>query len=31
MGVALEFGLELVKILCGEDKANGLKKAILAD
>ena len=22
MGVALEFGLELVKLLCGEDKAN---------
>ena len=31
MGVALEFGLELVKLLCGEDKANALKKGVLAD
>lgn len=31
MGVALEFGLELVKLLCGEDKANELKKGVLAD
>ena len=31
MGVALEFGLELVKLLCGEDKANELKEGVLAD
>lgn len=31
MGVALEFGLELVKLLCGADKADGLKKSVLAD
>ena len=31
MGVALEFGLELVSVLCGEKKALELKKAVLAD
>lgn len=31
MGVALEFGLELVSVLCGKEKAEGLKKAVLAD
>ena len=31
MGVALEFGLELVRLLCGADKADGLKKSVLAD
>ena len=31
MGVALEFGLELVKLLCGETKANELRKAVIAD
>lgn len=31
MGVALEFGLELVRLLCGEDKANELRKGVLAD
>ena len=31
MGVALEFGLALVGALCGAEKAEGLKKAVLAD
>jgi len=31
MGVALDFGLELVKLLCGEEKANSLRKGIIAD
>lgn len=31
MGVAIEFGLTLVEILCGEDKAKELRRAVLAD
>ena len=31
MGVAYELGLEIVKLLCGEEKANSLRKAIIAD
>ena len=31
MGVALEFGLALIKKLCGEKKANEIKNAVLAD
>jgi hypothetical protein len=31
MGVALEFGLALVSALCGVEKAEGLRKAVLAD
>ena len=31
MGVAVEFGLCLVAALCGEEKANGLCTAIIAD
>lgn len=31
MGAALEFGLALVSALCGVEKAEGLRKAVLAD
>jgi 4-methyl-5(b-hydroxyethyl)-thiazole monophosphate biosynthesis len=31
MGVSHELGLEIVKILCGEEKAKALRKAIIAD
>ena len=31
MGVALEFGLALVATLCGEEKAEALRAAVLAD
>jgi 4-methyl-5(b-hydroxyethyl)-thiazole monophosphate biosynthesis len=31
MGVALEFGLTLVAALCGEDQAEALRRAVLAD
>lgn len=31
MGVALEFGLLAVSILCGEDKAKDLRSAVIAD
>ena len=31
MGVALEFGLALVSLLCGKEKADGLRKAVIAD
>ena len=31
MGVALDFGLELVSALCGKEKAEELRKAVLAD
>lgn len=31
MGVALEFGLSLVAILCGEEKADALRKGVIAD
>jgi 4-methyl-5(b-hydroxyethyl)-thiazole monophosphate biosynthesis len=31
MGVAYELGLEIVKILCGDEKANSLRKSIIAD
>ena len=31
MGVALDFALVLVKLLCGTDKAEEIKKSILAD
>ena len=31
MGVSHELGLEIVKILCGADKADSLRKAIIAD
>ena len=31
MGVAYELGLEIVKILCGSEKADALRKAIIAD
>ena len=31
MGVALEFGLALVAALCGEEKADELRRAVLAD
>ncbi len=31
MGVALEFGLELVKVLCGEAVSEKLRKAVIAD
>jgi hypothetical protein len=31
MGVALEFGLALVCCLMGEDKAEELRRAVLAD
>ena len=31
MGVALEFGLTLVKIFCGDEKAAMLRKSVIAD
>ena len=31
MGVALDFGLEIVKLFCGEDKAEALRHAVIAD
>ena len=31
MGVALDFGLEMVKLFCGEDKAEALRHAVIAD
>ena len=31
MGVALEFGLLLVSLLCGKEKANTLRKSVIAD
>lgn len=31
MGVALEFGLELVNALCGEDKSEELRRSVIAD
>ena len=31
MGVSHELGLEIVKLLCGEEKSNSLRKAIIAD
>ena len=31
MGVAIEFGLTLVSLLCGEEKSYALRKAIIAD
>lgn len=31
MGVALEFGLSLVAILCGKEKADALRKGVIAD
>ncbi len=31
MGVALEFGLALVSLLCGNDKADALRKGVIAD
>ena len=31
MGVAVEFGLELVAALCGEEKANELRTAVISD
>lgn len=31
MGTAVDFGLELVSLLCGEDKANELRAAVVAD
>ncbi len=31
MGVALEFGLVLVALLCGKDKADALRKSVIAD
>jgi hypothetical protein len=31
MGVALEFGLELVSVLKGKDAAEQLRRAVLAD
>ncbi len=31
MGVALEFGLTLVSLLCGKDKADTLRQGIIAD
>ena len=31
MGVALDFGLELVALLCGKEKANTLRKGVIAD
>ena len=31
MGVALDFGLELVSVLCGKEKAEELRKGVLAD
>ena len=31
MGVALDFGLELVSILCSKEKADGLRSAVIAD
>lgn len=31
MGVALDFGLVLVEILCGKEKADSLRKAVIAD
>ena len=31
MGVALDFGLALVELLCGKDKADALRKGVIAD
>ena len=31
MGVALEMGLEIVRIFCGEEKSTALRKAVIAD
>ena len=31
MGVALEFGLALVEILCGKEKSEALRKGVIAD
>ena len=31
MGVALDFGLELVSLLCGKNKADTLRKGVIAD
>lgn len=31
MGVALEFGLTLVSVLCGAEKADALRKSVIAD
>ena len=31
MGAALDFALELVSLLCGEDKAKALRKAVVAE
>jgi 4-methyl-5(b-hydroxyethyl)-thiazole monophosphate biosynthesis len=31
MGVSCDLGLEIVKLLCGEEKAKALRKAIIAD
>lgn len=31
MGVALDFGLVLVSLLCGKEKAEALRKAVIAD
>ena len=31
MGTAVEFGLELVKLLCGQAKADELRKSVVAD
>ena len=30
MGTAVELGLELVRLMCGEDKANELRKSVVA-
>ena len=30
-GAAIEFGLELVKVLCGEKRSTELRSAIVAD
>ena len=31
MGVAVEFGLKLVEVLCGEEKQKKLRRAVIAD
>jgi transcriptional regulator GlxA family with amidase domain len=31
MGVALDMGLEIVRIFCGAEKADSLRSAVIAD